>query len=153
MACRAQEAPGGHLAARVGAAVLVRQLRPAPSPAPREVTSHPWRATRGDGHERLSVLFPKPACACEARQDCTGITEDRSRHIILLPQPLREIQRRVRREQDTLQWRQHCAIRAGCEATVSETVHAHGLRPAATEAWPKPTSSTFSRPSERTSSD
>ncbi|MGW3938245.1 transposase [Streptomyces phaeochromogenes] len=46
----------------------------------------------------------------------------------MLPQPLQEIQTRVRHEQDTLQWRQHYAVRAGCEATVSETVHAHGLR-------------------------
>jgi hypothetical protein len=47
---------------------------------PRGVTSHPWKATQGDGHERLSVLFPKPACqVCEARQECTGTTEDRGR--------------------------------------------------------------------------
>ncbi|WP_353962339.1 transposase [Streptomyces sp. NBC_00452] len=72
---------------------------------------------------------PKPACrACEARQAGLGTTDDRARHIILLPQPLQEIQTRVRHEQDTLQWRQHYAVRAGCEATVSETVHAHGLR-------------------------
>ncbi|MFI1677413.1 transposase [Streptomyces sp. NPDC020607] len=84
---------------------------------------------RDDGHERLSVLFPKPACrACEARQECTGNTEGRGRHIMLLPQPLQEIQTRVRREQDTAQWRQHYAIRVGCEATVSETVQVHGLR-------------------------
>ncbi|GHB93052.1 hypothetical protein GCM10010306_105000 [Streptomyces umbrinus] len=71
---------------------------------PRGVTSHPWKATRGDGHERLSLLFPKPACrVCEARQECTGTTEDRGRHIILLPQPLQEIQTRVRREQETVQ--------------------------------------------------
>ncbi|WP_392957700.1 transposase [Streptomyces sp. LN245] len=96
---------------------------------PRGVTGHPGKATRGDGHERLSVLFPKPACrVCEARQECTGTAEDRSRHIILLPQHLQEIQTRVRHEQDTVQWRQRYAIRAGCEATVSETVHAHGLR-------------------------
>ncbi|WAZ26963.1 transposase [Streptomyces cinnabarinus] len=29
---------------------------------PRGVTSPPWKPTLGDGHERLSVLFPKPAC-------------------------------------------------------------------------------------------
>ncbi|MFE5537456.1 IS1182 family transposase [Streptomyces sp. NPDC056492] len=96
---------------------------------PRGVTSHPWKPTLGDGHQRLSVLFPKPACrACEARQECTGNADGRGRHIILLPQPLQEIQTRVRREQETSQWQKHYAIRAGCEATVSETVHAHGLR-------------------------
>ncbi|MGW0656587.1 transposase [Streptomyces umbrinus] len=47
---------------------------------------------------------------------------------MLLPPHLQEIQTQVRREQDTPHWRQHYAIRAGCEATVSETVHRHGLR-------------------------
>ncbi len=45
----------------------------------------------------------------------------------LLPQPLHEIQTRVRTEQETAEWRKRDAIRAGCEATISETVHAHGL--------------------------
>ncbi|WP_435844940.1 transposase [Streptomyces klenkii] len=93
------------------------------------MTSHPWKPTLGDGHERLSVLVPKPACrACEDRLRCTGNADGRGRHIILLPQPLQEIQTRVRREQDAPEWQQHYAIRAGCEATVSETVHTHGLR-------------------------
>ncbi|KAB1973204.1 hypothetical protein [Streptomyces triticiradicis] len=31
--------------------------------------------------------LPKPACrTCEVRQECTGTTEDRSRHLTLLPQ-------------------------------------------------------------------
>ncbi|MFD9823554.1 transposase [Streptomyces violascens] len=45
-----------------------------------------------------------------------------------MSQPLQEIQTRVPHEQDTEQWQRRYAIRAGCEATVSETVHAHGLR-------------------------
>ncbi|WP_371656784.1 MULTISPECIES: transposase [unclassified Streptomyces] len=95
----------------------------------RHVTSHPWKPTLGDQHERLSVLFPKPACrACEDRLACTGNTDGRARHITLLPQRLQEIQTRVRSEQDTEPWQRNYAIRAGCEATVSETVHAHGLR-------------------------
>ncbi|MET7543763.1 transposase [Streptomyces sp. NPDC005507] len=39
-----------------------------------------------------------------------------------------EIQTQNRAEQRTVVWRRRYAIRAGCEATVSETVHAHGLR-------------------------
>ncbi|WP_308031250.1 transposase [Streptomyces sp. CoH27] len=34
----------------------------------------------------------------------------------------------LRRDQKTSNWQRRYAIRAGCEATVSETVHAHGLR-------------------------
>ncbi|MFJ9460030.1 transposase [Kitasatospora sp. NPDC101447] len=54
--------------------------------------------------------------------------DGKGRHILLLPQPLQEIQNRVRRDQQTRPWRERYALRAGCEATVSETVHAHGLR-------------------------
>ncbi|MFJ9173937.1 transposase [Streptomyces sp. NPDC102360] len=96
---------------------------------PRGIAGHPWNPTVGDEHQRLSVLFPKPACrAGKDRLDCTGNTDGRARHITLLLQPLQEIQTRVRREQDTERWQRHYAIRAGCEATVSETVRAHGPR-------------------------
>jgi hypothetical protein len=74
-------------------------------------------------------MFPRPVCrACGDRLECTGNADGRGRHIILLPQHLQEIQTQVRREQDTPASQEHYAIRAGCEATVSETVHAHGLR-------------------------
>ncbi|MFI1035793.1 transposase [Streptomyces sp. NPDC020951] len=96
---------------------------------PRGVTGRPWKPTLGDGHERLSVMFPRTACrACEDRVECTGNADGRGRHIILLSEPLQEIQTRVRREQNTREWQEHYAIRAGCEARVSETVHTHGLR-------------------------
>jgi hypothetical protein len=75
------------------------------------------------------VLFPRKACReCADRLQCTGNTDGKGRHIFLLPQPQQEIQTRIRHEQYTDHWRRRYAIRAGCEATVSETVHAHGLR-------------------------
>ncbi|MEU7061186.1 transposase [Streptomyces sp. NPDC046197] len=46
----------------------------------------------------------------------------------MLPEPQQRIQTRVRREQKSSNWQRPYAIRAGCEATVSEAVHAHGLR-------------------------
>ncbi|MFD0381372.1 transposase [Streptomyces stramineus] len=96
---------------------------------PHGITSPPWKPTLGDGHPRLSVLFPRKACReCDDRLECTGNTGGRGRHIFLLPQPQQEIQTRVRHEQKTGRWQRRYAIRAGCEATVSETVHAHGLR-------------------------
>ena len=52
----------------------------------------------------------------------------KGRHLTLLPRAQQEIQTRVRAEQEGEQWRTRFALRAGCEATVSETVHAHGLR-------------------------
>ncbi|MFF3071584.1 transposase [Kitasatospora sp. NPDC057904] len=96
---------------------------------PNGATIPPWKPTLADGHERLSVLFPRAVCRpCEDRHKCTGNTGGRGRHILLLPQPLQEIQNRVRKEQNTRAWQDRYAMRAGCEATVSETVHAHGLR-------------------------
>jgi transposase len=92
-------------------------------------TSPPWKATLADGHPAISVLFSRKACrACPDRLDCTGNADGRGRHLTLLPQTLQEIQTRVRAEQETPEWKKRYAIRAGCEATVSETVHAHGLR-------------------------
>ncbi|MFC1438468.1 transposase [Streptacidiphilus sp. N1-10] len=96
---------------------------------PHGITSPPWKPTPGDGHARLSVLFPRKACReCDDRLSCTGTIDGKGRHIFLLPQAQQEIQTRVRQEQTTHEWRERFALRAGCEATVSETVHAHGLR-------------------------
>ncbi|MFD7906174.1 transposase [Kitasatospora sp. NPDC059747] len=96
---------------------------------PNVATSPPWKPTLADGQPRLSVLFPRATCRpCEDRSKCPGNVDGKGRHILLLPQPLQEIQNRVRREQKTQAWQGRYAMRAGCEATVSETVHAHGRR-------------------------
>ncbi|MFE5587830.1 transposase [Kitasatospora sp. NPDC056531] len=96
---------------------------------PNGATSPPWKPTLADGQPRLSVLFPRATCRpCEDRLQCTGNVDGKGRHVLLLPQPLQEIQHRVRKEQQTRTWHDRYALRAGCEATVSETVHAHGLR-------------------------
>ncbi|MFD7489454.1 transposase [Streptomyces mirabilis] len=96
---------------------------------PNGITSQPWKPTLGDGHPRLSVLFPRKACReCEDRLKCTGNVEGKGRHILLLPEPQQKFQSQVRKDQKTSNWQRRYAIRAGCEATVSETVHAHGLR-------------------------
>ncbi|MFF4520586.1 transposase [Streptomyces bluensis] len=83
----------------------------------------------GDEHPRLFVLFPRKACReCEDRLKCTGNADGKGRHIFLLPEPQQKIQSPVRKDQKTGSWQRRYAIRAGCEAAVSETVHAHGLR-------------------------
>ncbi|MFE5325442.1 transposase [Embleya sp. NPDC056575] len=96
---------------------------------PRGNVSPPWKPTRGGRQPRISVLSPRTTCrACEDRFKCTGNTGGRGRQILLMPRPLQEIQNRVRREQETDDWKRRTAMRVGCEATVSETVRAHGLR-------------------------
>ena len=91
--------------------------------------SPPWKATLSDGQPAISVLFSRKDCRpCPDRLECTGNADGRGRHLTLLPQPLQDIQTKTRGDQETPEWKKRYAIRAGCEATVSETVHAHGLR-------------------------
>ncbi|AWW43535.1 hypothetical protein DN051_44245 (plasmid) [Streptomyces cadmiisoli] len=95
---------------------------------PNGVTSPAWKPTLGDGHPRLSVLFPRKACReCADRLKCTGNVDGMGRHIFLMPQPLQEIQTQHRAEQTTAEWRRRYAIRAG--------LRSHGLRHGACP-WP-----------------
>jgi hypothetical protein len=96
---------------------------------PRGTVSPRWKPMMADGKPRLSVLFRRADCrACTTRQQCTGNVDGKGRHLLLLPEPLQEIQNRTRSLQQTPEWKRRYALRAGCEAAVSETVHAHGLR-------------------------
>jgi transposase len=96
---------------------------------PQGIVSPRWKPTVADGKPRLSVLFRRADCrTCTVRQQCTGNVDGKGRHLILLPESLQEIQTRARALQQTSEWQRRYALRAGCEATVSETVHAHGLR-------------------------
>lgn len=96
---------------------------------PQGIVSPPWKPTVADQKPGISVLFRRADCReCAVRGQCTGNNDDKGRHLLLLPQPLQEIQTHTRAEQKTPEWQQKYAMRAGCEATVSETVHAHGLR-------------------------
>ncbi|MEU9256594.1 transposase [Streptomyces sp. NPDC048270] len=73
-------------------------------------------------------------------------------HVFLMLQPLQEIQTRSRADPTTNEWRQRYAIRADCQATVSETVHAHGLRNCRYRGMARTHVHTTERQLERTSS-
>ncbi|MFF7249905.1 transposase [Embleya sp. NPDC008237] len=110
----------GGLRRRLGTAdphLPTRQRQPA-------VETRPQR--RATAHLRALPTCRLPRC--EDRIKCTGNAGGRGRQILLMPRPLQEIQNRVRREQETDDWKRHTAMHVGCEATVSETVRAHGLR-------------------------
>ncbi|WP_225900779.1 transposase [Streptomyces sp. RLB3-17] len=95
---------------------------------PRGKTSTPARTLRIKGHEYLQFRFAKADClACPDRHPCTA-SATRPRSIALLPRPLHEIQVQNRLDQQTEQWQRRYAIRAGIEATLSQTVRSNGLR-------------------------
>ncbi|MFD9286522.1 transposase [Streptomyces mirabilis] len=94
--------------------------------------AHVQRAQPGtlriNGHEYLQFRFAKADClACPDRHPCTA-SATRPRSIALLPQPLHEIQVRNRLDQQTEEWQRRYAVRAGIEATLSQTVRSNGLR-------------------------
>ena len=90
-------------------------------PCPQGTVSPPWKPTVADGKPRLSVLVRRADCrTCTVRQDCTGNVDGKGRHLLLLPQPLQEIQTHARAQQQTPEWGRRYALRAGAEATVSD---------------------------------
>jgi transposase len=96
---------------------------------PQGAVSPPWKPTMADQKPRLSVLFRRADCrSCNTRQQCTGNVDGKGRHLLLLPEPLQQIQSEARARQKTPEWKRSYDLRAGAESTVSETVHAHGLR-------------------------
>jgi Transposase DDE domain len=82
-----------------------------------------------DGHDYIQVRFDKATClACPDRPQCTT-SATRPRALALLPtRELHEIQTRNRLDQQTDDWQQRYAIRAGIEATLSQNVRTCGLR-------------------------
>ncbi|MCX4431438.1 IS1182 family transposase [Streptomyces mirabilis] len=95
---------------------------------PRGKTSTQPGTLRINGHEYLQFRYAKADClACPDRHSCTA-SATRPRSIALLPQPLHEIQVRNRLDQQTEEWQRRYAVRAGIEATLSQTVRNNGLR-------------------------
>ncbi|WP_302186150.1 transposase [Streptomyces sp. ADI95-16] len=78
-----------------------------------------------------------------ARAQCTS-TADSARTVGFPPQELRDLQLRVRTEQQTPEWKARHAVRSGVEGTVNEFAHAHGdgMRRCRYRGQERPTSST-----------
>ncbi|MDX2576999.1 transposase [Streptomyces scabiei] len=72
--------------------------------------------------------FTKSQCRpCPARAQCTS-TADSARTVGFPPRELRDLQLRVRAEQQTPEWKTRYAVRSGVEGTVNEFDHGHGMR-------------------------
>ncbi|MFI5821260.1 transposase [Streptomyces rishiriensis] len=98
---------------------------------------------RSSGHEPLLEYYPtssptaaplivarctKSQCRpCPVRSRCTS-TVDSARTVGFPPRELRDLQLRVRTEQQTPQWKARYAVRSGVEGTVNEFAHGHSMR-------------------------
>ncbi|WP_345566024.1 transposase [Streptomyces plumbiresistens] len=91
--------------------------------------------------------FTKSQCRpCPARTRCTT-TADSARTVGFPPRELRDLQLRVRAEQQTPDWKTRYAVRSGVEGTINEFAHGTACPAAATADSRKPTCNTYSRPS------
>ncbi|MFD7447301.1 IS1182 family transposase [Streptomyces sp. NPDC059909] len=76
----------------------------------------------------IVARFTKSQCRpCPVRSRCTS-TVDSARTVGFPPRELRDLQLRVRTEQQTPQWKARYAVRSGVEGTVNEFAHGHGMR-------------------------
>ena len=85
----------------------------------------------------MEVVFPPEICArCPVRSDCTH-SQTTGRVLHLRPQEAHEALQARRQEQQTLQFRQEYATRAGIEGTLSQAVRGMGVRRARYDGLPK----------------
>lgn len=76
----------------------------------------------------IVARFTKSQCRpCPARTQCTSTADD-ARTVGFPPRELRDLQLRVRAEQQTPEWKARYAVRSGVEGTVNEFAHGHGMR-------------------------
>jgi hypothetical protein len=76
----------------------------------------------------IVARFTKGQCQpCPARTRCTT-SKDGARNVGFPPRELRDLQLRVRTEQQTPEWKARYAVRSGIEGTVNEFAHGHGMR-------------------------
>lgn len=85
----------------------------------------------------IVARFTKAQCQpCPVRPQCTT-SRDGARNVGFPPRELRDLQVRVRAEQQTPGWQARYAVRSGVESTVNEFVHGHGMRRCRYRGQPK----------------
>ncbi|MGW2557454.1 transposase [Streptomyces sp. NPDC001635] len=102
------------------------------SPAPQGQVSQGWHGPYPTSSPTAAPLivarFAKSQChPCPARAQCTTSRES-TRTVGFPPRELRDLQLRVRAEQQTPGWKSRYAVRSGVEGTVNEFAHGHGMR-------------------------
>lgn len=85
----------------------------------------------------IVARFTKAQCQpCPVRTQCTSSKEG-ARNVGFPPRELRDLQLRVRAEQQTPEWKARYAVRSGVEGTINEFAHGHGMRRCRYRAEPK----------------
>ncbi|WP_405558115.1 IS1182 family transposase [Streptomyces canus] len=99
---------------------------------PNGATSSRWAEDRSQyGAAVVRARFPPAACRpCNTREQCTRSNSkwDMGRRITLRPQAEYEVIQQARAQEDTQEWKEQYAHRAGVEGTISQGVRAFGLR-------------------------
>lgn len=95
---------------------------------PQGNTSMDWKPTRdSQGHDVIRIRFwPSDCDRCPVRSNC--VASKRSRTLFVRPQPQFEALQVARRRQETEEFRERYARRAGVEGTISQGVHRCDLR-------------------------
>ncbi|MGW1903048.1 transposase [Streptomyces hirsutus] len=76
----------------------------------------------------IVAKFTKGQCQpCPDRSRCTTSRES-ARNVGFPPRELRDLQARVRTEQQTPDWKARYTVRSGVEGTINEFTHGHGMR-------------------------
>ena len=76
----------------------------------------------------IVARFTKGQCQpCPVRAQCTS-SRDGARNVGFPPRELRDLQVRVRAEQQTPDWKARYAVRSGVEGTMNEFAHGHRMR-------------------------
>ncbi|GAA3502188.1 hypothetical protein GCM10019016_092960 [Streptomyces prasinosporus] len=99
---------------------------------PNGATSSRWAEDRSqEGAAVVRARFPTAACRpCRAREQCTrsNSKSDMGRRITLRPRAGHEAIQQARAQEDTPEWKEQYAHRAGVEGAISPGVRAFGLR-------------------------
>ncbi|WP_367139017.1 MULTISPECIES: IS1182 family transposase [Streptomyces] len=86
----------------------------------------PYPTSELAGAPLIVARFTQSQCQpCPDRPRCTKAP---ARNVGFPPRELRELQLRVRAEQQTPEWKSRYAVRSGIEGTVNEFAHGHGMR-------------------------
>jgi transposase len=95
---------------------------------PQGQTSTAWSPATQRGTEVTVITFSQATCGpCPVRQQCTTSTT-RRRQLTVRSRAVHEAQHHARLRQNTKDWQEKYALRAGVEGTISQAVTVTGIR-------------------------